>query len=195
MWALGLSAALVATGFRRRDETDFPPGADRGGAKTEADAPERGWIDVLQRVYARQGTGSRNRTRKGRYSSRPPHPVDLVWIALSAPSYGIHGTPEPDKVSKTESHGCTRLTNWDALALAELVRKGMAGRVSRLEVRFFAIDRDLVLSPYLPASTASSPTEPLYLSPDRRGLVIQWLLLRSRPDLEFRYSDVGAGDG
>ena len=53
LWALGLSAALVAVGFRRRDETDFPPGADRGGVKTEADAPERGWIDVLQRVYAR----------------------------------------------------------------------------------------------------------------------------------------------
>ena len=41
LWALGLSAALVAVGFRRRDETDFPPGADRGGVKTEADAPER----------------------------------------------------------------------------------------------------------------------------------------------------------
>lgn len=57
--------------------------------------------------------------------ARPQQPpVGLVWIALSAPSYGIHGTPEPDKVSKTESHGCIRLTNWDALALAKLVRKG-----------------------------------------------------------------------
>lgn len=57
-------------------------------------------------------------------SPGPNNPVGLVWIALSAPSYGIHGTPEPDKVSKTESHGCIRLTNWDALALAKLVRKG-----------------------------------------------------------------------
>jgi lipoprotein-anchoring transpeptidase ErfK/SrfK len=54
----------------------------------------------------------------------PNNPVGLVWIALSAESYGIHGTPNPDKVSKTESHGCVRLTNWDALALAKAVKKG-----------------------------------------------------------------------
>jgi lipoprotein-anchoring transpeptidase ErfK/SrfK len=42
----------------------------------------------------------------------------------SAESYGIHGTPQPQSVSKTESHGCIRLTNWDALALARLVHKG-----------------------------------------------------------------------
>ena len=54
----------------------------------------------------------------------PNNPVGLVWIDLTAPSYGIHGTPEPDKVSKTESHGCIRLTNWDALALAAMVDRG-----------------------------------------------------------------------
>lgn len=54
----------------------------------------------------------------------PNNPVGLVWIALSAESYGIHGTPEPDHVSKTESHGCIRLTNWDALALTKLVTRG-----------------------------------------------------------------------
>ena len=45
-------------------------------------------------------------------------------IDLSAESYGIHGTPQPQNVSKTESHGCIRLTNWDALAPAKLVHKG-----------------------------------------------------------------------
>jgi lipoprotein-anchoring transpeptidase ErfK/SrfK len=54
----------------------------------------------------------------------PKNPVGVVWIDLSAESYGIHGTPQPQNVSKTESHGCIRLTNWDALALAKLVRKG-----------------------------------------------------------------------
>jgi lipoprotein-anchoring transpeptidase ErfK/SrfK len=54
----------------------------------------------------------------------PNNPVGLVWIELSAESYGIHGTPDPDKISKTASHGCVRLTNWDALALAARVRKG-----------------------------------------------------------------------
>src|SRR6476660_261046 len=48
----------------------------------------------------------------------PNNPVGLVWIDLTAPSYGIHGTPEPEKIGKTESHGCIRLTNWDALNLA-----------------------------------------------------------------------------
>jgi lipoprotein-anchoring transpeptidase ErfK/SrfK len=54
----------------------------------------------------------------------PNNPVGVVWIGLSAEGYGIHGTPEPEKVGKTQSHGCVRLTNWDALALAGLVKKG-----------------------------------------------------------------------
>lgn len=54
----------------------------------------------------------------------PNNPVGLVWIDLTAPSYGIHGTPEPDKIGKTESHGCIRLTNWDALDLAAMVHRG-----------------------------------------------------------------------
>ena len=54
----------------------------------------------------------------------PNNPVGAVWISLSAKGYGLHGTPEPDKVSKAASHGCVRLTNWDALDLARHVRKG-----------------------------------------------------------------------
>jgi lipoprotein-anchoring transpeptidase ErfK/SrfK len=54
----------------------------------------------------------------------PKNPVGLVWIDLTAPSYGIHGTPSPEKIGKTESHGCIRLTNWDALDLAGMVRRG-----------------------------------------------------------------------
>ena len=54
----------------------------------------------------------------------PNNPVGLVWIDLTAPSYGIHGTPEPKNIGKTQSHGCIRLTNWDALDLAGMVRSG-----------------------------------------------------------------------
>jgi lipoprotein-anchoring transpeptidase ErfK/SrfK len=54
----------------------------------------------------------------------PNNPVGLVWIGLTGEGYGIHGTPEPSKVSKTESHGCVRLTNWDALKLASVIKKG-----------------------------------------------------------------------
>ena len=54
----------------------------------------------------------------------PNNPVGVVWIGLSREGYGIHGTPDPAKVSKTESHGCIRLTNWDALSLAAVTAKG-----------------------------------------------------------------------
>ena len=54
----------------------------------------------------------------------PNNPVGAVWIALSKDHYGIHGTPEPDKVGKNLSSGCVRMTNWDVLELAGLVEKG-----------------------------------------------------------------------
>ena len=54
----------------------------------------------------------------------PNNPVGSVWIALDQKTYGIHGTSEPSKVGKVDSHGCVRMTNWDALALAAMVRKG-----------------------------------------------------------------------
>lgn len=55
----------------------------------------------------------------------PNNPVGLVWIDLSKPTYGIHGTPNPDVVGKTQSHGCVRLTNWDVMALAAGVKPGV----------------------------------------------------------------------
>jgi lipoprotein-anchoring transpeptidase ErfK/SrfK len=54
----------------------------------------------------------------------PNNPVGVVWIDISRPHYGLHGTPEPSKIGKTESHGCVRLTNWDAQKLASLVKPG-----------------------------------------------------------------------
>ena len=55
----------------------------------------------------------------------PNGPVGSTWIALSKPTYGIHGTPEPSKIGKTASHGCVRLTNWDANELAGMVEPGV----------------------------------------------------------------------
>ena len=54
----------------------------------------------------------------------PNNPVGTYWIGLSAEGYGIHGTANPSKVSKAESHGCVRLTNWDIDKLAKLLKKG-----------------------------------------------------------------------
>jgi lipoprotein-anchoring transpeptidase ErfK/SrfK len=54
----------------------------------------------------------------------PNNPVGAYWIGLSAEGYGIHGTPEPSKVSKSASHGCVRLTNWDVAWLGGSIKKG-----------------------------------------------------------------------
>ncbi|WP_066500169.1 L,D-transpeptidase, partial [Bradyrhizobium macuxiense] len=54
----------------------------------------------------------------------PNNPVGSMWINLSAEGYGIHGTADPSKISKAASHGCVRLTNWDAHALAAGVKRG-----------------------------------------------------------------------
>lgn len=55
----------------------------------------------------------------------PNGPVGSIWIALSKPTYGIHGTPEPSKIGKTNSYGCVRLTNFDAQELAKVVKAGV----------------------------------------------------------------------
>ena len=55
----------------------------------------------------------------------PNNPVGVVWIDLSKEHYGIHGTPEPSKIGKTQSHGCIRMTNWSAQAVSEVVKPGM----------------------------------------------------------------------
>jgi lipoprotein-anchoring transpeptidase ErfK/SrfK len=54
----------------------------------------------------------------------PNNPVGVVWMDLSKEHYGIHGTPEPKTIGKTTSHGCVRLTNWDALTVSTLVKAG-----------------------------------------------------------------------
>jgi lipoprotein-anchoring transpeptidase ErfK/SrfK len=69
----------------------------------------------------------------------PNNPVGVVWIGLTGEGYGIHGTAEPAKVGKTQSHGCVPLTNWDALQLAAGVRKGVVvefvGEQKQTEIR------------------------------------------------------------
>lgn len=61
---------------------------------------------------------------KAMIAAGPNNPVGLVWIELSKKHYGIHGTPEPGNIGKTQSHGCIRLTNWDALAVAGALARG-----------------------------------------------------------------------
>ncbi len=57
-------------------------------------------------------------------ASGPNNPVGTVWIDLSKPHYGLHGTPHPETVGKSQSHGCVRMTNWDAQRVAAAVKAG-----------------------------------------------------------------------
>ena len=59
----------------------------------------------------------------------PNNPVGVAWIGLNRPGYGIHGTPIPEQVGRTESHGCFRLANWNAAYLVKLVAPGTPVRV------------------------------------------------------------------
>jgi lipoprotein-anchoring transpeptidase ErfK/SrfK len=65
------------------------------------------------------------KTSRAQIPPGPNNPVGVVWIDLSKPHYGIHGTPEPALIGRAQSHGCIRLTNWDALKLAALVSPGI----------------------------------------------------------------------
>lgn len=60
-------------------------------------------------------------TEKAMLPAGPNGPVGVVWIAIGKPHYGIHGTPSPETIGRAESHGCVRLTNWDAARLAQMV--------------------------------------------------------------------------
>jgi lipoprotein-anchoring transpeptidase ErfK/SrfK len=59
----------------------------------------------------------------------PNNPVGVVWIAIDKEHFGFHGTPEPSQIGRTESHGCVRMTNWDAEKLASLLAEGTPVRL------------------------------------------------------------------
>jgi len=61
---------------------------------------------------------------KAKIPPGPNNPVGVVWIDINKEHFGLHGTPEPSTVGRTESHGCIRLTNWDATKLGRLVSPG-----------------------------------------------------------------------
>jgi hypothetical protein len=63
--------------------------------------------------------------RKLTIPAGPNNPVGTAWIGLDRPGYGIHGTPKPEQVGRTESHGCFRLANWNAEHLLQLAWVGL----------------------------------------------------------------------
>ena len=87
----------------------------------------------------------------------PNGPVGNVWIDLSKPTYGIHGTPTPSKLFVNQSNGCVRLTNWDARELAGMVKGGVT-TVEFLEPGVTIAEVTGVVTPNVPETTAASTT-------------------------------------
>jgi lipoprotein-anchoring transpeptidase ErfK/SrfK len=69
--------------------------------------------------------GTKKTDEKAEIRAGPNNPVGTTWIDLSKEHYGIHGTPNPTRISKSESNGCIRMTNWSAAAVATVVKTGM----------------------------------------------------------------------
>lgn len=111
----GLLAAYPAT----IGSEDTPSPSGRHKVKGVARMPP---YSYNPKINFQQG----NNTEKLTLPNGPNNPVGTVWIDLSEPTYGIHGTPEPSLIDKAGSHGCVRLTNWDAEELAGMVKPGVA---------------------------------------------------------------------
>jgi lipoprotein-anchoring transpeptidase ErfK/SrfK len=69
--------------------------------------------------------GSKKTDKEADVPAGPNNPVGAVWIGLTKEHYGIHGTPHPERIGKTESNGCIRMTNWSVEALSKVASKGM----------------------------------------------------------------------
>jgi lipoprotein-anchoring transpeptidase ErfK/SrfK len=74
-------------------------------------------------------------TKKLTIAAGPNNPVGSTWIDLTKDTFGIHGSPDPRLIGKRASHGCVRLTNWDAAELGSAVRKGTAVTFQGVETR------------------------------------------------------------
>ncbi|WP_293357080.1 L,D-transpeptidase [Phenylobacterium sp.] len=96
---------------------DLPTPSGEWAVRTIAPAPT--WTYDPSRLNFGDRTAGKLTIQAG-----PNNPVGAVWIDLTKDTYGIHGAPEPRLVGKTASHGCVRLTNWDAVQLSKAVEKG-----------------------------------------------------------------------
>jgi lipoprotein-anchoring transpeptidase ErfK/SrfK len=116
--AYGADGAVLATYPATVGSTDRP--SPSGEHKVRGVAFDTDYVYDPAKLHWGPRSHGKLRIKPG-----PNGPVGVVWIDLDAPDYGIHGTPDPDKIGKTASHGCVRLTNWDALALAHGVAPGV----------------------------------------------------------------------
>lgn len=118
VFAYGEDGSLIAAYPASIGSSDTP--SPSGTVTIERIALDPGYT-YNPKVNFQQG----NNTQILQIPPGPNGPVGTVWLALSKPTYGIHGTPEPSKIGRTQSHGCIRLTNWDATELAKMVKAGV----------------------------------------------------------------------
>ena len=87
----------------------------------------------------------------------PNNPVGVAWISLSKPHVGIHGTPEPSRISKTQSHGCIRLTNWSVLQVASAIGAGTPVLISETMPSSESLRAPMASAPIPAAATLPPP--------------------------------------
>ena len=114
--AFDAAGVLLAVYPATVGSTDMPAPSGEWEVNTVAPAPTYTY-DPSRLNFGKGG-------KKLTIAAGPNNPVGGTWIDLTKDTYGIHGTPEPSKVGKVDSHGCVRLTNWDAARLAKAVEKG-----------------------------------------------------------------------
>jgi hypothetical protein len=96
----------------------------------EVPVPDGQWkvkANVLMPYFRWDKSVLENGVRSDNAYNLPPgpnNPVGIVWMAINKQSVGMHGTPNPDQIGRNESHGCIRMSNWDAFLLSELIEKG-----------------------------------------------------------------------
>lgn len=100
-------------------------------ARDKAKLPPQGELKVTTTIpwpnytYTPDHTPAGQKVKRYIFSPGPNCPVGVAWIGLNLPGYGIHGTPRPESIGNAESHGCFRLSNWNAARLYAMVKPGV----------------------------------------------------------------------
>lgn len=116
--AYGQGDVLLAVYPASVGSTERP--APSGEWEVRTIAPNPTWVYDPKRLTFGEG----KKAGKFTIAAGPNNPVGSMWIDLTKDTYGIHGGPDPNHIGKTDSHGCVRLTNWDANELGAAVKKG-----------------------------------------------------------------------
>jgi len=115
--ALNAAGRIVAVFPATVGSTERPAPSGEGAVKSVVNNPPYQY-DPKRLTFGDKSKGALT------IAAGPNNPVGSTWIDLTVETYGIHGSPDPTLIGKTASHGCVRLTNWDAAALGRAVKKG-----------------------------------------------------------------------